>query len=121
MVEDDNWLYDTHRYGVPVKGPSMVCCAFVCHIWKASGVFSDIDSEVNCGELTNWDDYALTIFDSSYVRPQECVTADPNNQACQILGEYTLNLNNYDSKAPYKHMAEHCPSFAPNYTKPANC
>lgn len=121
MVESDNWLYATTRNGKPAIAPSMVCCAFVCHIWKASGIFSDINSEVNCGELTNWDDYALTVFDSNYVRPQACVDADPDNQACQILGEYSLNLNNYNSKTPYQHMGEHCPSLAPNYIKPGNC
>jgi len=121
IVEQDTWMYNTTRNGTPTVGPSMVCCVFVCHIWKASGVFSEIDNEVNCAELTNWDDYALTIFDKNYVRPQQCVYADPNNQACQLLGKHTLNLNNYLSKDPYAHMAEHCPSLAPNYTKPNNC
>jgi len=121
MVESDEWQYATTKYGKPVIAPSMVCCVFVCNIWKSSGIFSDIGNVVNCGELSNWDDYTLAIFDSNYVRPQACVDADPNNQACQILGEYTLNLNNYNQKVPYQHMGEHCPSLAPNYTKPSNC
>eukprot|EP00298_Acanthocystis_sp_HF-20_P013871 c20540_g1_i1.p1 GENE.c20540_g1_i1~~c20540_g1_i1.p1 ORF type:complete len:590 (-),score=239.66 c20540_g1_i1:109-1878(-) len=121
MVEDDTWMYNTTRNGVAAVGPSMVCCVFVCHIWKASGVFSGIDNVVNCGELTNWDDYALTLFDKNYVRPQACVDADPDNQVCQLLGEYSVNLNNYNSKDPYQHMAEKCPSLAPNYNKPSNC
>ncbi|CAE7848699.1 unnamed protein product [Symbiodinium sp. KB8] len=119
IVEDDNWRYNTTRYGQPAVGRSMVCCVFVCHIWKAAGLFEDLDNEVNCGELTNWDDYALDMFDTS--RPEVCQQADPDNQLCQIMGKYTLNLNNLNSKAPYAHMAEHCPSEAPLYTKPANC
>lgn len=37
------------------------------------------------------------------------------------VGDYTLQLNNYSSKSPYRHMADHCPSEPPRYTKPANC
>jgi len=100
----------------------MVCCVFVCSMWKAGGVFAaSIDNEFACSEMTNWDDYALTIFEGTPNRPQECVTADPNNVLCQLEGKYVLNLNDYSTKAPYIHMAEKCPSLAPNYTKPDNC
>lgn len=77
--------------------------------------------QVNCGELTNWDDYALTILDPHPDRPQACINADPKNPLCQIVGEYTLELNQLSTKQPFAHMAEHCPSKCPNYTKPANC
>jgi hypothetical protein len=72
-------------------------------------------------ELTNWDDYSLTIIDPKPERPQQCVTADPDNTLCQLVGDYTLNLNNLSSKAMFPHIAEKCPSEAPNYIKPANC
>lgn len=29
----------------------MVCCVFVCHMWKAGGIFGD--NGENCGEFTN--------------------------------------------------------------------
>ena len=51
MVEQDIWKYNTTRYGKPAVGESMVCCVFVCHMWKAAGIF-DKNFE-NCGEFTN--------------------------------------------------------------------
>lgn len=106
IPEQDSWVYNTTRYGEPAVGKAMVCCVFVCNIWKAAGVFGDIADEVNCGELTNYDDYILTIFGDSYT---------------QIMGKYNLQLNDFNTKQMFPHMAEHCPSFAPDYEKPADC
>lgn len=39
----------------------------------------------------------------------------------QIVGTYSLDLNNFHTKDPYAHMAETCPSLAPDYKKPADC
>lgn len=124
IVEEDSWLYNTTRYNATnhVMGKSMVCCVFVCNTWKAAGIFESINNELNCAELTNWDDYSLQIFDPHYdQRPKVCRDADPDNKNCQIVGNYTVMLNNYNSKPFYPHIAEKCPSLAPNYEKPANC
>lgn len=121
MVEKDDYMYNTTRNGVPTVGPSMVCCVFVCNMWRAGGIFNEIDNQINCAELTNWDDYSLTIMDSTSPRPPQCVTADPNNQLCQLLGEYTLNLDDYSTKKMFPWIAQSCPSLPPNYEKPANC
>eukprot|EP00301_Raphidiophrys_heterophryoidea_P018984 c3973_g1_i1.p1 GENE.c3973_g1_i1~~c3973_g1_i1.p1 ORF type:complete len:594 (+),score=163.66 c3973_g1_i1:45-1826(+) len=121
IVEQDSWMYNTTRNGQPAVGPSMVCCVFVCNVWKHSGMFGDLAEQINCGELTNWDDYSMLVFDPDYVRPQACVDADPDNNVCQLLGDYTLLVNNYNSKAPFPHIAEKCPSLPPNYDKPADC
>lgn len=67
------------------------------------------------------DDYVLDIFDKNATLPAQCTAADPGNPLCQILGAQTLHLNDYNTKAPYTHMAEHCPSEAPLYKRPANC
>jgi hypothetical protein len=121
IVEDDGWLYNTSRNKVPQPGPSSVCCVFVCKMWKAAGVFTNINDEIQCGEQTNWDDYALTILDSAPIRPTACIEADPSNQLCQLDGKYTLILNNLSSKKPFPNIGENCPSLAPNYTKPPDC
>jgi hypothetical protein len=121
LVEEDGWMYNRTRYGKAAVGPSMVCCVFVCHTWKAGGMFGDIGDDINCGELTNWDDSSMKVYDASYVLPESCKEADPSNPVCQILGEYTLVLDHYNSKAPYAHMAEKCPGVAPNYTRPDTC
>lgn len=39
----------------------------------------------------------------------------------QIIGDYTLELNDYHTKAPYAHMAENCPSLAPDYVRSPTC
>jgi len=106
IPEQDSWLYQTTRYGEPAVGKSMVCCVFVCNGWKAAGLFDDIDSDFNCGELTNWDDYALDIFEGTYQ---------------QMTGKYTLSLNNFNSRDPYPEMYETCPSLAPNYERSLDC
>lgn len=67
IVEQDDWVYNTTRYGEPTVGKNMVCCVYVCNSWKAAGIFGD--NEVNCGEFTNWDDvsvfcYFLTLRDA---------------------------------------------------------
>jgi len=124
IVEEDSFIYNTSRDSVPIQGMSMVCCVFVCEMWKHGGVFDEISQQINCAEFTNWDDYSLDIFKtpSTTDRPPQCVSADPNNSLCQLMGNYVLTLNNYDSKDEYPHMAEACPSQAQNnYTKPANC
>eukprot|EP01060_Flectonema_neradi_P016867 TRINITY_DN234_c1_g1_i5.p1 TRINITY_DN234_c1_g1~~TRINITY_DN234_c1_g1_i5.p1 ORF type:complete len:659 (+),score=196.41 TRINITY_DN234_c1_g1_i5:46-2022(+) len=114
IVERDEWMYHTTRYGKPVVGKSMVCCVFVCNMWKHGGLFGDTD--FNCGEMTNLDDYDLDIFDKTKMndgRPDVCKQKDPNNQNCQLVGPYTLNFNHYNEAPIYDHMAEKCPTWTP--------
>ena len=121
VVEQDDWIYNTTRYGKPVKGRSMVCCVFVCAMWKAAGIFEEVGDAVNCAEFVNEDVYQLNVFDDPANRPEACKQADPDNQVCQLMGEMTLNLNMYNSRPMLAHMAEHCPSLAPDYERPAGC
>jgi len=125
MVEQDNWNYAMPTNNGPVKdGLSMVCCMFVCHMWKAGGLFEHLGNEnVNCNEFTNFDDYGLTMFDAEFTqnRPDICKTADPNNQLCQMMGDYSLVLDKWNTVKPHKHMMEHCPSRGPDYVRPATC
>ncbi|CAE7729490.1 unnamed protein product [Symbiodinium microadriaticum] len=107
MPEQDSWLYNTTRYGQPNEGKDMVCDVFVCNMWKAGGLFGNMESDINCGEMTNWDVYVLDFLDSSYV---------------QIMGNYSLKLQfDYNSKSPYPHMAEDCSAAPPDYEKDPHC
>jgi hypothetical protein len=56
MPEQDAWVYNMTRYDLPAEGRNMVCCVFVCNTWKAAGVFEALKDDINCGEMTNWDD-----------------------------------------------------------------
>lgn len=106
IPEQDTWMYNTTRYDEPAVGRAMVCCVFVCSTWKAAGVFGEITDSVNCGEFTNWDDYSLTIHAEKYE---------------QIIGTYSLDLNAYNSKDMFAHIAEKCPALPPGYVRPEGC
>jgi len=123
MLEYDSYIYNTTKDGNSTTGQSMVCDVFVCNVWKASGIFNDINNNFDCAELTNWDDYVLTVFDPNYetTRPQQCQQADPGIPICQLAGDYNFFFNNYMLKAPYENMGNWCPGQPPNYTKPLNC
>lgn len=64
IPESDNWVYNTTRNGEPSVGKDMVCCVFVCNMWKAAGIFDgdDLKNNFNCAELSNWDDVNFFIF-----------------------------------------------------------
>jgi hypothetical protein len=62
VPEQDSWLYNTTKYDEPTVGKNMVCCVFVCNMWKAAGVFAEIADDVQCGELTNWDDVSMVYY-----------------------------------------------------------
>jgi len=118
LPEQDAWTFQDAN---GQNGPSMVCDVFVMRMWKAAGVFGALNDEIQAAEFTNWDAYSLKIFDSNYVRPPQCVAADPDSQFCQLLGEYRMSLPDYNSFAPYAHMREKCPSTPPLYIKPTGC
>uniref|UniRef100_A0A7S1R1T1 Phospholipase B-like n=1 Tax=Neobodo designis TaxID=312471 RepID=A0A7S1R1T1_NEODS len=125
MPEQDAWRYNTTRYGAPAVGRAMVCCVFVCHMWKHGGLFDGIDREINCGEQTLWDIYSMQNFDPAKLgdgRPQVCKTADPNNQLCQLIGTHTFHAKpDFNTRPLYKHMGQNCSSTCPNYVRAAGC
>jgi len=118
IPELDTWNYVNEGGKL---GPSMVCDVFVTRMWKEGGLFGDIAADVQAVEFTNWDAYSLNIFNSGYVRPKQCVTADPDSQFCQLLGKYRMTLPDYNSFTPFPHMREKCPSTPPKYIKPLRC
>jgi len=122
IPEQDNWMYNTTRYGVVAEGPALVCCTFVCNMWKHAGVFGELADQIQCAEQTNLDDYTLNILSIPTTRPAACEAADPHNVLCQLEGEYSVDLGDvYATRTPYSHMDEHCPGRAPDYTRPGNC
>ena len=116
IVEQDGWQYSGVQ---PGNTTSNVCSAFVAAIWKAAGIFGDL--EINAAEFTPKDVYQLKIFDLDWKRPQACVDADPDSQFCQVLGKYRMTYPGYSTLEPYAHMNEACPSIAPDYIRPDGC
>jgi hypothetical protein len=111
MPELDGWMYS--------DGYSYVCSCFVVGVYKAAGIFGDM--EINAVEFTPKDVYQLNIFNDTAELPEKCKQADPGLPYCQILGKYRLDLNDYSTIEPYTHMNEHCASLAPDYIRPEGC
>ena len=47
MVELDTYQYETLRYDEPVISDVSICHVFVCKVFKASGIFGDLENEVS--------------------------------------------------------------------------
>ena len=117
MPEQDGWEYTGEE---PRDGESMVCSSFVVALWKASGLFGDL--EINATEFGPNDVYPLDIFEKNAERPAQCVAADPDLPYCQLLGNYRLTLPGFNTITPYSHMNEKCENNWPTYERgPGQC
>ena len=112
MPEQDSWIYS--------DGPSMVCSSFVAALWKAGGLFDDM--EVQATEFTPRDCYSMSFIDPNPVLPQVCLENDPNARFCQLMGTYQMEFPQISTVDPYPHMNERCPSrVEDNYFRPDGC
>lgn len=62
IVEQDGWKYSGQYH----DGESMVCSAFVAAMWKAAGIFDDLD--INAVEWGPKDVYQVDIFNKNYTQ-----------------------------------------------------
>lgn len=68
------------------------------------------------------DAYMLKIFEDDRTRlPSWCRTEADKPPFCQILGEYRMELPEYNTIEPYAKMNENCPSLPPTYKRPSRC
>ncbi|CAL1133595.1 unnamed protein product [Cladocopium goreaui] len=122
VPEPDGVLYPSDfNNGTQAPSIAMVCDVFVCSIWKAAGLFKEIDDDFSCIEQTNLDVYQLNILEAPKQRPASCVAADPDNALCQLTGDYELHLPKLGQRSMYRHMQEKCPTEPPLYARPSNC
>lgn len=114
VTEQDGWKY-TGQYH---DGESYVCSTLVARLWKAAGLFGDM--EINAAEWSPKDIYQVKFFDSDQKdkRPQQCKDADPNGQFCQLLGKYRMQFPGYNTVTAYPYMNDNCPSLAPDFFRP---
>lgn len=106
-----------YRYS---DGPNFVCSAFVTEMWKAGGIFDDM--EIVAAEFGPNDVYHLDIFEKDNTPlPEVCKVADPTLPYCQLTGKYLLELPKYNSIKPYAHMNERCSTMSPTYVRPEGC
>lgn len=114
VPEHDEWVYS--------DGQSTTCVAFILAMYKAAGVFGPVSSSVQVTEFTIRDAYMLKIFENNQTRlPSWCNNGNVQLPFCQILGEYQMELPEYNSVEPYANMNENCPSLPPVYDRPIQC
>ncbi|CAK9137841.1 unnamed protein product [Ilex paraguariensis] len=114
IPEQDEWVYS--------DGKSTTCVAFILAMYKEAGVFGSITNSIQVTEFTIRDAYMLKIFmDNQTQLPIWCNSGDDQLPFCQILGEYRMELPEYNSLEPYANMNENCPSLPPTYERPVRC
>jgi len=116
MTEMDGWEYTGLE---PTDGRNWVCSAYVAAIFKAGGLFDDMD--IQSTEFATMDVYVLDLFDTTTPLPEQCVAADPNLPYCQLLGKYQVELPWYNTIKPYDHMFENCAINYPTYERTPGC
>ena len=116
MPEMDGWEYTGIE---PVDGRSWVCSAYVTAMFKAAGVFGDL--EVNSTEFTPFDVYVMNLYDTETPLPDACVAADPDLPYCQLKGKYRVTMPYYNTIEPYNRMFERCDVNFPTYHRDPGC
>ena len=71
-------------------------------------------------EFTPKDLYQLKIFNNTWIIDEK-LTCLNNDSWCQILGEYYMDLNNFNSIDIYSNMNQKCPSIPPDYIRDKEC
>uniref|UniRef100_M8B742 Uncharacterized protein n=1 Tax=Aegilops tauschii TaxID=37682 RepID=M8B742_AEGTA len=114
IPEQDEWEYS--------DGKSTTCVAFILAMYKAAGVFAPFTESIQVTEFTIRDAYMLRIFEDNRTRlPGWCNGDADGLPFCQILGEYKMELPEYNTIQPYANMNENCPSSPPTYDRPLRC
>ncbi|RLM84617.1 hypothetical protein C2845_PM04G13740 [Panicum miliaceum] len=108
IPEQDEWIYS--------DGKSTTCVAFILAMYKEAGIFAPFTESIQIRDA-----YMLKIFYDNAARlPSWCNMESDKLPFCQILGEYRMELPEYNTIEPYAKM-ENCPSLPPTYKRPARC
>ena len=119
IPENDSWRYDANASTGFRGNYSMMCSAFVANAYKAA--MGSFLPPFQSHEFTPKDVYQMQIFDDSpsgHFNSDNCpggLIQSPTGSYCQLLGDFELRLNGYNSVRPYQGMNNHCASQWPNY------
>eukprot|EP01138_Halocafeteria_seosinensis_P014845 gb/GECG01015155.1/.p1 GENE.gb/GECG01015155.1/~~gb/GECG01015155.1/.p1 ORF type:complete len:584 (+),score=51.41 gb/GECG01015155.1/:1-1752(+) len=108
IPEQDEWMYGQNY--------SLVCSVFTAHGWKVGlkGVIPDYEAT----EQTPKDNCQMKLFSTSRIDASVCpngLHTSANGNYCQIMGEYWMDLEGFNSIPLYEQMNNHCPSKWPDY------
>lgn len=114
IPEQDEWMYGANY--------SMVCSVLAARAWQV-GLGSALPS-FEGSEQTPKDNYQMALFDPGFFNTTNCpigLTNTPQGTYCQILGEFRMPLNGYNSIPLYTNMNNNCPAQWPGFVRcPAN-
>lgn len=112
IPELEGWVYS--------DGENYVCSSFGVGIYKAAGLFDNL--EIQPQEFSPKDIYNLDFFvTDSDKRPEICKQADPNSPFCYIMGSHSLDFKNLGVLQPYNKMNERCNSESPLFIRNEGC
>lgn len=117
IPQDDAWMFGTNY--------SMVCSEFAAHGWKTGlqGAYS-VWNAISAGEQTPKDNYQMALYDPARFTAANCpggLHTTPAGAYCQLMGEYVMYLNDYNTVPLYAGINNACPGQWPSYVRcPAN-
>ena len=104
----------------PRDGEAYVCSSYIVAVFKAAGLFGDM--YIDATEFTPRDMYELNFFDNQFKSTNvNCLSADPGQPFCQLLGKHRMAFPRLGTVAPYSHMNEKCVMLAPEYKRQEGC
>jgi len=115
IPEDDSWLFGANY--------SMVCSEFAAHGWKTGLIGANpLWASISAGEQTPKDNYQMAIYDPARFTTANCpggLMTDPTGTGtyCQLMGEYVMYLNGYNSIPLYAGINNACPAQWPAYVR----
>ena len=117
MPQRDEWSINKET------GQKMFTSAsFVASALEAVGAIGKSHNQnLNKSEFTVKDIYQLAIYDQSFEKPYDCITADPHIPYCQLMGSTRLYLHGFNMVKPYNRMNEKCPNLFVTESRPEHC
>jgi hypothetical protein len=106
---------DSYRYNGSYE---MVCSEFAARTWQHG--FGSQLPDFQGSEQTPKDNYQMAIFDQGFFDKTNCPTGlreTDNGNYCQLMGQWQLDLNEYNSIGLYPQMNNHCGSQWPKYQR----
>lgn len=119
IPDSDNWMFG--------KNYSMVCSQFAAHGWKV-GFQNQLPvwQSIIAAEQTPKDNYQMALYDGAFWNNSNCpggVTEGDQNGVgtyCQLMGEYQLLLNGFNSVPLYAGMNNACSGQWPSFNRCPN-
>ena len=139
IPEEDTWRYDVNATSNPKGNVAMMCSAFVAHAYKAAfagraggaGGNGFVFPALRAHEFTPKDVYQLGIFQTTSgsgagdrFNNETCpggVVVSAGGTMCQLMGDFVLELNDYNTVKLYPDMNSACAAQWPDYNVTRPC